>query len=339
MNDTFMAQFADQANDVLGAVLDQTADCIKLVSLEGDIEYINSNGLKALGFESSSDLIGRSWAELWPVGGRARVDQAISRARRGQRDRFEGYCPNAKGLPRWWDVSVSPIMNGNEEVTHLLATSRDVTTKVQESLNDRRMRESAELAAERSDNIAREMRHRLKNQLAVVGAVAKLIARHADDPADLITRLEGKLQALARAQDLLTVHRDKPVTVDIAVAQVLEASGAGELIEVSALPEDRLGDDGVQQIALILGELQTNSLKYGALGNDAGKITLTGASRDGVLTIHWHEDTGKPVTPPESGGSGFMLMKRLGSAGGAMAQVSWHGTGPAVDFHVKTIAD
>ncbi|QPC98273.1 PAS domain-containing protein [Qipengyuania soli] len=339
MSETFMAQFAQEADDVLGAILDQTADCIKLLSVEGDIEYVNRNGLRALGLSSSDELVGRRWDEIWPVDGRARVIEAVNRAGRGQNDRFEAYCPIAAGQPRWWDVSVSPIMRADGEISHLLATSRDVTEKVQESLNERRMRERAMLAAERSDSIAREMRHRLKNQLAVVGSVAKLLARHSEGPSDLIDRLENKLQALARAQDLLTVHRDRPVTAKLAIEQVLEASGAGNLIEVSTLPDARLGDDAVQQLALILGELQTNSLKYGALGNDSGKITLTGSLGRDILTLHWHEDCGRPVTKPDYQGSGHMLLTRLGSTSGMSAGVNWHGTGPAVDFHVRVMPD
>lgn len=88
MSETFMTYFADQANDVLGAVLDQTSDCIKLISLEGEIEYVNHNGLRALGLADGSQLVGRQWAEIWPEAGRARVLNAVSRGRRGQTDRF-----------------------------------------------------------------------------------------------------------------------------------------------------------------------------------------------------------------------------------------------------------
>lgn len=338
MSETFLERFAHQANDVLGAVLDQTADCIKLVSLDGEIEFVNANGARALGLADGAEITGKPWAELWPQESQGRVRQAISRASRGQTDRFEGYCPIVDGVSRWWDVSVSPIRDDGANITHLLATSRDITDRVQESLNERRLRESAIEAAERSDQIAREMRHRLKNQLAVVGSVAKLLARHSEGSLDLIERLEAKLQALARAQDLLTVQRDQPITSAMAVAQVLEASGAGSLIEVSTIPESRLGDDAIQQLALILGELQTNSLKYGALRNGAGKITLTGTLFQDVLSLHWHEDTGCAVTPPERSGSGRALLTRLGSTGAARAAVNWHATGPAVDFHIRTIS-
>lgn len=101
MSETFLERFAHQANDVLGAVLDQTADCIKLVSLDGEIEFVNANGARALGLEDGAEIIGKPWAELWPQESQGRVRQAISRASRGQTDRFEGYCPIVDGVSRW----------------------------------------------------------------------------------------------------------------------------------------------------------------------------------------------------------------------------------------------
>lgn len=337
MPQRFMTQFADQADDVLRAILDQSAECIKLVNLAGEIEYVNPNGLTALSAPGYDDLIGRDWVELWPEDGRQRVRTALDRARRGQKDRFEGYCPNFAGQPRWWDVSVSPIVDASGTLSHFLATSRDVTDRVQERLHDRMLREEAERVAERSDSVAREMRHRLKNQLAVVSSVAKLLARHATDAPDLADRLQGKLQALARAQDLLTVHRDSPPNAARAIEQVLEASGAGDRIVVGRIPHAYLGDDAIQQLALILGELQTNSLKYGALLVDAGRIDLSATLEEKVLTIVWHEDSGRPVIAPNTEGSGLKLLARLGSVSRKQACVRWHGTGPSAEFHVRVL--
>lgn len=337
MPERFMTLFATQANDVLRAILDQSVDCIKLINLQGELEYVNPNGLKALGVDNYDDLIGRKWVDMWPDGSRARVAQALDRAVRGQQDRFDGYCPDCKGEPRWWDVSIAPILDANGKLSHVLATSRNITGQVHDRVNERMLREEAERGAERSDSIAREMRHRLKNQLAVVSSVAKLLSRHSNDIPDLMDRFEGKLLALARAQDLLTAHRDRPISAAAAVAQVLEASGAGDNITVGHLPHARLGDDAIQQLALILGELQTNSLKYGALCHDSGSITLTGQLASGVLSLNWHEDCGQPVVPPGDDGSGFTLLVRLGSVPGQRAQVRWHSSGPSIDFHVRVL--
>ena len=335
--DLFMTRFAGQANDVLRGILDQTVECIMLVNLDGELEYINPNGLRAFGFDSFAQVVDRSWVDFWPEDRQSRASDALALARRGQQDRFEGYSPDARYAPHWWDVSVSPIVDETGTITHILATMRDVTMGVQERLGERMKREEAERFAKRSDSVAREMRHRLKNQLAVVGSVAKLLSRNSDSPADLTERLTEKLQALARAQDLLTINHDEPPEVGVAIAQVLEASGAGERIEVGTMPEGKLGDDAIQQLALILGELQTNSLKYGALFYDSGQITLTGTRNGTDLALHWHEDTGRKIDPPEVEGSGFKLLQRLGSTAQSRARVQWHSRGPTIDFHVRAL--
>tara|TARA_A100001391_G_scaffold189752_1_gene161463 strand:+ start:262 stop:1278 length:1017 start_codon:yes stop_codon:yes gene_type:complete len=337
LTDLFMTGFADKANDVLQGILAQTVECIMLVNLDGELEYINPNGLRAFGFEDFSDVGDRRWADFWPADRQARAATAFDRARRGQQDRFEGYSPDRHQAPHWWDVSVSPIVGQDGAVTHILSSMRDVTIGVQERLGERMKREEAERFAERSDSVAREMRHRLKNQLAVVGSVAKLLSRNSDSPADLTERLTEKLQALARAQDLLTINHDEPPELGAAIAQVLEASGAGERIEVGTMPKGKLGDDAIQQMALILGELQTNSLKYGALSYDSGQITLTGTRNGSDLAIHWHEDTGRTIVPPEAEGSGFKLLQRLGSTPRSRARVQWHSRGPTIDFYVRAL--
>ena len=337
MTDLIMTEFADQANDILRGILDQTAECIMLVNLEGELEYINPNGLRVLGFDNLADIRDRRWIDFWPVERRVQALAAFDRACRGQQDRFEGYSPDRHQAPHWWDVSVSPIVGKYGAVTHILSTMRDVTMGVQERLGERMKREEAERFAKRSDSVAREMRHRLKNQLAVVASVAMLLSRYSDSPADLTERLTVKLQALARAQDLLTIDRDEPPDICVAISQILEASGAGERIEVGTMPAGKLGDDAIQQLALVLGELQTNSLKYGALSFDSGQITLTGTRSDAELAIHWHEDTGRKIDPPEVEGSGFKLLQRLGSTAGSRARVQWHSRGPKIDFYVRAL--
>lgn len=337
MADIFMTRFAEQANDVLRGILDQTVECIMLVNLDGELEYVNPNGLEALGFADFSGIGERRWSDFWPEDRQARAETAFDRARRGQQDRFEGYSPDPGRSPHWWDVSVSPIVDEDGKVTHILATMRDVTLGVQERLGERLKREEAERFAERSDGVAREMRHRLKNQLAVVGSVAKLLSRNSADPADLVDRLLAKLQALARAQDLLTIDHTEPPDVGFAIAQVLEASGAGDRIEVGTMPDAKLGDDAIQQLALLLGELQTNSLKYGALARDSGQITLTGTRAGSELALHWHEDIGSEIVPPDGSGSGFKLVERMGSTARSRARVQWHSRGPTIDFYIRVL--
>ena len=339
MSTSFMEKFAAESQLLLAAILDQSQDCIKLLNAAGEVEYMNENGRRAMEIGDFSSVAGRPWVDLWPADARKLVENSIDKARRGQRSRFEALCPTQEGRQSWWDVSVAPVYDEQGEVRHILATSRDVTDYMNRRMSDRMRREEAEREADFSDAVAREMRHRLKNQLAVIGSVAKLMARHSQTAAEMSEKLERKIIALARAQDLLTVHREQPITAAEAIEQVLGASGAGDAIEVLSIPHARLGDDAVQQLALILGELQTNSLKYGALRDETGKVILSGRLQGQSLCLHWHEDTGHAVDPPEKSGSGLQLLERLGSSADGRGATEWHSTGPSSTFYVRRLPD
>lgn len=60
----FLTSFADESQVVLAAILDQSQDCILLLSAEGDLEYMNKNAREALEVEDFGEVSGRSWAEL-----------------------------------------------------------------------------------------------------------------------------------------------------------------------------------------------------------------------------------------------------------------------------------
>ncbi len=335
----FMSKFADESQVVLAAILDQSQDCILLLSPAGDVEYMNRNARLALEVDDFEQVAGSPWFECWPEDTRKNFIDSHDKAVRGQRSRFEVFSPGTVAHPHWWDTGVAPVYDGAGKLVHVLVTMRDVTDYMNRRLNDQIRREEAEREAGFAEDVAREMRHRLKNQLAVVGSVAKLLARHSETASEMSEKFESKLMALARAQDLLTVHREEPIPAGEALSQVLGASGAGEAIEVLSIPKVRLGDDAVQQLALILGELQTNSLKYGALREGKGKITLSGEMQGRSLRLHWHEDTGLEFSPPENSGAGFKLLERLGSTGDGKGQIEWHRSGPSTTFYLRTLPE
>lgn len=337
MNLSFFERYHEEAGDVLNAILTNSRDCILLLSPAGNIEYASSSAAGALGLVDAGDAIGKSWVSFWPDDARAALNEAVTAAASGETARYRGCIPTFD-KPRYWQVTLSPVRGADQAITHLLKVSTDVTAEVEAAEAREQERAAAEAQMEQADVIVRELRHRLKNQLAVVGAVAKLLARHTNDANDLAGKLEQKLIALAQAQDLLTMLREQPVGAADAIEQVLSASGAGERIAVVDLPEVRLPDESVQQLALILGELQTNALKHGALSNEGGRVYLSGAHDPGMLTLCWREECVSPVTPVEVGGGGFQLIRRLGSSSRQQPAIQWLPNGIQVSFHVRICA-
>ena len=337
MSVDFLRNYEDQSHDVLVGLLDQSQDCIKLIGLDGTLEYMNPNGQRALGIVDFASVIGKDWRELWPSESADQIAASIDAALRGQRSRFEGYCPTASGEPRWWDVSVSPISDRAGNTTHILATSRDVTTAMQDRIGDRLRREEAERTAAHSDDVASEMRHRLKNLLAVVGSINRLLVGTATDAQNHADRMQERLHALAKAQDIASQKASEAISLDQAIPMMLGQSGGGERIFLGQIPALPLVDQEIQTLALLLGELQTNSLKYGALRDADGSVSLTFVRKDRLVSMHWQEECAHRVEPSDREGAGFRLIKRLGSGGGCPAQVNWLPYGLAVDVHVSIL--
>lgn len=115
----------------LHSVLNASSDCIKVVEADGRLTYMNANGLCAMEIDDFSEVRDLPWWSLWPAEARDRVRQAMEAARSGQPARFEAFCPTAKGTPRWWDVSVAPVVAPSGGVTRIVSISRDISERKQ----------------------------------------------------------------------------------------------------------------------------------------------------------------------------------------------------------------
>ncbi|MBX9898692.1 MAG: PAS domain-containing protein [Qipengyuania sp.] len=338
MDSGFLDRYRTEAGDVLDAILTHSRDRIELLDRGGALEYVGASARNALGLADTGEAIGKPWRDFWPESERAALDAAVLAAADGTSARFDGATQDDAGREWLWEVTVSPVWGDGGEITHLLALSTDLTARREAARLDRQRWQHAEAQAGLAGDVARELRHRIKNQLAVVNAVTRLLARHTESARDLAGKLEEKLISLAQAQDLLAIRHDRPLTAPHALAEILNASGAGERVEAADIPEVAIPDESVQQLALLLGELQTNALKHGALRDERGSVRLSGSTEGKALTLRWEEDCSVEVAPVQSGHGGFQLIRRLGAAAGKLPSITWQPTGIVVEFHVRTAA-
>jgi diguanylate cyclase (GGDEF)-like protein len=132
-----VAELALRASEALSrGILEGSADCIKLLSLDGHILFMNTPGLQAMEIDDFATIKDRLWCTLWPGDGKASARDAVLAASKGEAARFHAFRPTAHGAPRWWDVVVTPITCDRGKVKQLLAVSRDTTVhrKVSERL-------------------------------------------------------------------------------------------------------------------------------------------------------------------------------------------------------------
>lgn len=117
--------------------------------------------------------------------------------------------------------------------------------------------------------------HRVKNLLANIRALAAQTYRNSDTLDEFYEGLEGRLQALALVQAVLGLREDGMVNLtDLILEQILsDAAGHPDVFSVEG-PDLLMDLDAAQPFAMVVHELITNAIKYGALSSEDGRITV-----------------------------------------------------------------
>jgi signal transduction histidine kinase len=117
-------------------VLASSTDCIKILNLEGDLEFMSEGGLCVMEIDDFEPFSGACWANFWQGKDHAKALDAVATARVGGTGKFQGFTPTAKGNMRFWEVVVTPIRGADGQPQRLLAISRDITEqrKAEEAL-------------------------------------------------------------------------------------------------------------------------------------------------------------------------------------------------------------
>jgi PAS domain S-box-containing protein len=221
-------------------------------------------------------------------------------------------------FPRTWRRLLSQGTLGPVEITLRREDGREVPTLASAGLLDAQRREIVafflDATRQKADEEQRELlllelKHRVKNMLASVQAIARQTARSTDDRASLVDALTGRLHAMARAHDLITERATGLVCLrDLILAQVEPyVSREGQLAYGG--PELRIRPDAAHALGLVLHELATNASKYGALSVTGGRVSIQWEERPGATRILWAESGGPAVAPPTRRGFGSTLME------------------------------
>jgi two-component sensor histidine kinase len=166
---------------------------------------------------------------------------------------------------------------------------------------------AARAAEARATLVAREMRHRVDNVLAVVASIARQTARNADDFEDFRETFPPRIAALARAQDVALGAEAGVATLGALIRAAL-APFAQHRLHIEG-PEIEVPSDLVSTFGLAIYELATNAIKYGALSVPDGVVDIRWR-RDGDRTVlRWTERGGPPPTPPACPGFGTQLLE------------------------------
>jgi PAS domain S-box-containing protein len=292
-------------------LFESSPDCVKVLDPDGYLQRMNFNGLCLLEIDDFGAIAGQPWEMLWPADERGQIRAIVQAARDGRTGRFEAFGPTAKGAPKWWDVTVGPVMSESGHVESLVSVSRDITQRRHDiAVKDQLLKQK--------DLLMQEVHHRVRNSLQLVRTLLQLQVLTITDP----SAREALEEAGQRVMTVAAVH--KQLYVGQSVHEVeLQPYLQGLLADLSISLTDQakgrritwtaepmhLPPDCLTSLGLIVAELVTNALKYGA-----GQVTVSVQLVDAAVRIMVEDEgPGFPATfdPARSQGLGMRLVTSM----------------------------
>ncbi len=289
---------AELASARLAAIVESSDDAIVSKNLDGIITSWNIGAERLFGY-SAHEVVGKPITILIPED---RLDEELdilARLRRGERvEHFETVRRRNDGSLADFSLTISPIRNSDGRIIGASKIARDITERK---------------AAERLHaTLLREMKHRLKNNLSTVLAIARQSFRGHESESDDFRKFEARLLALSNGHDLITRENWDSAELKDVIAQLLTMHGR-QRFEIDG-PDLRLSPKSALALTLALHELATNAAKYGALSVPTGQVIIKWSIKHGDspgLTFCWQERNGPEVRSPSRKGFGSQLIERV----------------------------
>ncbi|TXM75698.1 PAS domain S-box protein [Methylobacterium sp. WL12] len=290
----------------LAAVVETSKDFIGLAGEDGRIAHLNEAALRLVGLLDLAAARRTAIADYFTP---------------ESREAFEGTVVPALARDGWWEGELAFRHFATGEAIAVLFTVfavRDAAGHhagygtVTRDLRERKRAEEAR------DLLIKELSHRIKNIFAVVGGIAALSARSDPGARSFAKVFRERLGALAQAHEYVRPHstesarRDGGQTVLGLMRLILSAYAEEGRCRVAVDGDDAVvGERTATALALIMHEQATNAVKYGALSNEAGTVTLTGLQTASRYCLTWAEQGGPPIAAaPSRKGFGTELAER-----------------------------
>ena len=289
----------DHAFDLLEAIIESTPECIKLISADGRLLYMNEAGLDAAGVDSLEAI--RGCVALSAVAPESREDwtRFHERVIAGERLGCEYDIVRPNGERRHMVTRGAPLRLADGKIV-ALGLTRDVT--------DRRRAQDAQR------RLVDELNHRVKNTLATIQSITRQTLKRSASLEEFGKSFEDRLMSLAKAHDLLT--QSQWLGASLRAILELELAPYPETEVSLSGPEVELPPTAAPALSIVFHELATNAAKHGALSVAGGGVEVEwscelGPGHGAGLRLQWREHGGPPVLPPGKQGFGMCVISRI----------------------------
>jgi PAS domain S-box-containing protein len=295
LNSAIERVLAQETN--MRVLIESAPNGIVVIDEQGIIRRVNASTEKLFGYPRS-ELLGRK-VEILVPGPAAQKHGALRESYlRAPETRAMGAGRDLSGRRK--DGSEFPVEIGLNPVARngargVLATVIDISERKR--------------AHDRQLFFIRELQHRTANLFAVIQFIVNRSLSEAQSIPEARKELNARLEALARAHAILADAAWEGARLSEVLKRELKAFSDRLSIRGCELI---INAPAAQQFAMIVHELATNAIKYGALSAPDGRIAVEGrVEQNGSNTqflFLWKESGGPRVSNPTRRGFGSIIL-------------------------------
>ncbi len=276
LRDITDSESATQRLRELASIVEGSDDAILTKSLDGLILTWNKGAERMYGY-SADDMIGKPISLLTPASRLDELEAGMSQLREGQHiDRFETVRVRKDGEEINVSLSLSPILDASGDVQVISIIARDITP-------EKRYEEHLRRSLKEKEVMLKEIHHRVKNNLQVVGSLLYLQSGYIENEADRrrLQECRNRVNAMAlvheklcRAEDLASVelrHYVEELATHLCSAWAVDTNSVHIHIDIEDI---RLTVEKAVPCSLILNELISNAFKYAFAGREEGELRV-----------------------------------------------------------------
>ena len=317
----------DLDSSSLGAVLKTALDGVVVMRLDGTIAGWNDVAERTFGW-SFAEANGHRMSEMI-------IPERYRKA-------------HEHGLAHYLATGEGPVLDKHIEIEALHRDGRELPVELSITRTEQFgepvflgfLRDISERrdAARRQELMIGELNHRVKNLLAVVAGIAHQSARSAGTLGEFSQAFNGRLASLGRAHEILTAATWERAPLRSLVQELVGSFTAGPGAQVTiAGPDVLLSPRHLLSVSMILHELFSNAVKYGALSKPEGRLTVLWAVGDGELSLEWIESGLSDVATPTRRGFGSkMIAMNVSHDLHGRATTDWQKSGIAFHLAFRT---
>jgi PAS domain S-box-containing protein len=318
-----MAAMHDLDSASLGAVLKTALDAVVVMRMDGVVAGWNDVAERTFGWSYVDAFGHRMSALIIPERFRAAHEQGLAH-----------YLATGEGPVLDKHIEIDALHRDGHELPVELSITR--TEQFGEPVFLGFIRDISERrkAERRQELMIGELNHRVRNMLSVVAGIAHQTARNSETVVGFIDAFGGRLASLGHAHEVLTDASWERAPLRSLITELLGPylADAEPQVTISG-PDVLLAPRALINLSMIVHELLTNAVKYGALSRPEGRISLNWTTDGDDLAFAWIE-TGliHVIAPTRKGFGSKMIARTVAHELRGRETVTWRPDGMALNL-------